>query len=129
MVRFLLGTFFVLHGLVHFWYVTLSQRLVEFQPEMGWSGNSWILSNPVGDSFTRLLAGGLFSLAALAFTASGIGVYIQAGWTRPVLIAAAVLSSAVIFLFWDGKAQMLVEKGLLGLLINLAILAGLLFFR
>jgi hypothetical protein len=32
------GVFIVLHGLVHVWYVTLSQRWVEFQPEMVWTG-------------------------------------------------------------------------------------------
>ena len=50
MLRFLFGTFVVLHGLVHLWYFTLSQRLVEFKPEMGWTGKSWILSNLLGDS-------------------------------------------------------------------------------
>ena len=35
MLRFLIGVFIVLHGLVHLWYVTLSQRLIEFQAEMG----------------------------------------------------------------------------------------------
>ena len=27
-------------GLLHLWYVTLSQRWTEFQPEMGWTGES-----------------------------------------------------------------------------------------
>lgn len=48
MLSFLIGAFVVLHGLVHVWYVTLSQGLVEFQPEMGWSGRSWALSDPLG---------------------------------------------------------------------------------
>lgn len=129
MLRFLIGIFFVLHGLVHLWYVALSQRLVEFQPEMGWSGNSWILSTPIGDSGTRFLASGLFSLAALVFTASGVGIIMRAEWARPTLLGAALLSTGTIFLFWDGKPQMLVEKGLLGLLINLIVLAALLVFQ
>jgi hypothetical protein len=33
MSRFLFGVFIVLHGLVHVWYLTLSQRLVEFQQQ------------------------------------------------------------------------------------------------
>ena len=129
MLRFLIGIFFVLHGLVHLWYVTLSQRLVEFQPEMGWSGNSWILTTPIGDSVTRFLASGLFSLVALVFTASGIGIIMRSEWTRPTLLGAALLSMVIIFLFWDGKPQMLVKKGLLGLLVNLIVLVALLVFQ
>jgi hypothetical protein len=40
MLRILFGIFVVLHGLVHLWYVVLSQRLVEFQADMGWTGES-----------------------------------------------------------------------------------------
>ena len=34
MLRFLIGLFVILHGMVHLWYFTLSQWLVEFKPEM-----------------------------------------------------------------------------------------------
>ena len=50
MLRFVISLFIVLHGLVHLWYFTLSQRLVEFKPEMGWSGRSWIFTNFLGDN-------------------------------------------------------------------------------
>jgi hypothetical protein len=52
MLRFLIGIFIVLHGLVHLWYVVLSQGLVEFEPEMGWTGESWLLSRLLGESAT-----------------------------------------------------------------------------
>jgi hypothetical protein len=42
---------------------------------------------------------------------------------HPVKRASAVFSSVVILLFWDGRLNMPVEMGLLGLLINAAILA------
>ena len=44
MLRLVIGLFIVLHGLVHLWYFTLSQRLVEFKPQMGWSGRSWVFT-------------------------------------------------------------------------------------
>jgi hypothetical protein len=129
MFRFLIGIFIILHGLVHFWYFTLSQRLVAFQPEMGWDGSSVILSNFVREPALRSIAGVLYVLAALTFVVGGVGLFIQADWMRPVLIGAAIFSSAVILLFWDGSGEMLVQKGLLGLLINLAILLILLVFQ
>jgi hypothetical protein len=46
-----------------------------------------------------------------------------------VVIGSAALSTAVILLFWDGGLQMLVQKGLIGLLINVGILVALLVFR
>lgn len=126
MLRFLIGILIVLHGLVHLWYVTLSQRLVEFQPEMGWTGRSWILTNPLGDATTRSLASILFVLVTITYVAGGIGIFIQQDWWRPVVVGSALLSSALILLFWDGHLQMLVKKGLLGLAINTAMLVALL---
>jgi hypothetical protein len=126
MSKFLIGIFIVLHGLVHLWYVTLSQRLVEFQPEMGWTGRSWVLTNPLGDGTTRSLASALFVLVTITYVVGGAGVLIQQDWWRPVVIGSALLSSAFILLFWDGQLQMLVEKGVLGLAINVVLLVALL---
>ena len=128
MLNSLLGVFIVLHGLVHLWYVTLSQRLVEFQPEMGWTGESWFFTSLLDDGAARSLASVLYVLAALGFVAGGVGIFAQQAWWRPVIIGSAAFSAAIIILFWDGRIQMPVEKGLLGLLINLALLVALLIF-
>jgi hypothetical protein len=128
MLYFLLGVFIVLHGLVHLWFVTLSQRLVAFQPEMGWSGTSWIFTNLLGDPTTRTLASGLYVLVTFAFVISGVGIFIRADWWRPLLMVSAICSSAIMVLFWDGSLQLVVNKGLLGLLINVGILLALLLF-
>jgi hypothetical protein len=129
MLRSLIGVFIVLHGLVHMWYITLSQGLVAFKPEMGWTGNSWVFTNLIGGAATRSLASVLYILATLGFIAGGIGIFVQQTWWRPVLMGSAVFSAAIILLFWDGNTQMLVQKGFLGLLINLAILVILFVFQ
>jgi hypothetical protein len=129
MFRILIGLFIILHGLVHLWYFTLSQGLVEFQTEMGWTGRSWLLSNFLGDSISRSLAGVFYVLATIAFVVSGIGLFTNAEWLPPVLAGSAVFSSAVILLFWDGNSQMLVQKGFVGLLINVVILIALLVLK
>jgi hypothetical protein len=128
MSRFLFGIFIVLHGLVHLWYVTLSLGLVEFQSEMGWTGKSWLFSLLLGDGATRSLATVLYGLATLCFVIGSIGVFVQQEWWHPVVIGSAAFSAAIILLFWDGGIQMLVEKGLIGFLINLALLVALLVF-
>jgi len=50
----------------------------------------------------------------------------QQPWTRRILVASAAYSAILFGLFWDGDMQYLAGKGLIGLLIDLAILAGLL---
>ena len=128
MLRFLGGVFIILHGLVHLWYLTLSQGWVGFQSEMGWDGSSLLLSGFMSDSALRPIASILYLISTAIFLVGGVGVFMQAEWTRSVLMIAAVLSSVVILLFWDGNGGMLVQKGLLGLLIDLVILGGLLGF-
>ena len=128
MVRLLIGVFIILHGLVHIWYLTLSQRLVPFQPEMGWTGRSWIFTDILGDSTTRAIASLLFLVATVGFVASGVGFLLNQEWWRTVLIGSAVLSAAITLLFWDGGAELIVQKGLVGLLIDVAILLWLLVF-
>lgn len=122
MLRMATGVFIVLHGLVHLWYVVLSQQLVEFQPEMGWSGRSWLFSPLLGGDGGRAVATILYVIATLTFVVGGGGVLAQAEWARPVLVGAAILSSAAVVLFWEGGMEMAMQKGLIGLLINVALL-------
>ena len=129
MFRFLIGLFVILHGLVHLWYFTLSQGLVEFKPEMGWTGKSWIFSNLLGESTTRLVASALFVLAAIAFVISGIAIFFRAAWWWSMLLGSAIFSSAILLLLWDGNMQLVVQKGLIGLLISLVILLVLLLLK
>ena len=129
MLRFAISLFIILHGLVHLWYFTLSQRLVEFKPEMGWTGRSWILSSFLGDSIVRPLASTLFVIAAIAFVISGVGVFVRSEWWWAALLGSATFSFVIVFMLWDGSMQMVVQKGLIGFLISLAILLMVLLFK
>src|SRR5690606_13545800 len=74
MIPILFGIFIILHGLVHLWFVVLSRGWVPFQPDMGWTGESWILSGVLGQLPLRWLATVLYSLAALGLVLAGIGI-------------------------------------------------------
>lgn len=128
MLHFLSGIFVILHGLVHLWYVTLSQGWVPFEPDMGWTGQSWLITNAIDDSATRSLAALIYTLITLAFVVGGIGLLVRSDWWTSAIIGAAIASTIAILVFWDGSPAMLVQKGLLGLLINLALLASILLF-
>ena len=129
MLRTIFGVFMILHGLVHLWPFVLSQELVEYKPEMGWTAESWLFTRFIGDSATRLLASVVYVLAAIAFMVSGVGLLARGDWWRPALVASAVFSAAVILSFWDGRAGLLVEKGLVGLLIDLGVIFLLLVLK
>ena len=129
MISILFGIFFVLHGLVHLLYFGQSARYFELQPGMVWPDGSWMFSRLLGDGTTRNLASALLVLAAIFFMAGGISMFARQTWWRPVILAAAVFSSLIYLLLWDGGWEYLDNKGGIGILINLVILAALLVFQ
>ena len=129
MIRFVLGVFFILHGLVHLLYFGQSSRFFELQPNMIWPDGSWAFSSFLGVLGTRNFASILLVLAALGFGAGGIGLFTHQAWWRPVIIGTSVFSVVIFVLLWDGVMQMLDNKGGVGVLINLVILAALLVFQ
>lgn len=129
LLRIAAVVFLVLHGLVHLWYVVLSRGWVEVEAAMGWNGTSWLLS-PVLPAQTILsIASVLYVVVTLGFIAAGIGVAFERTWMGPVLIATAALSTIVLIAMWDGQLEQLVEKGFLGVVINIGIVASLVVLR
>lgn len=129
MINILFGIFFVLHGLVHMLYFGQSRRYFELQPGMVWPNGSWAFSRLLGEVGARNLASVLLVLAAVGFVAGGVGIFVKQAWWRPTIVAVSLFSSVIYLLFWDGGFQHLDNKGGVGILINLAILATLLIFR
>lgn len=128
MLRLAAGGFLALHGLVHMWYVVLSNGWVEVEDQMGWNGHSWLLSSILPEGTILSLASLLYVAVALGFLAGGVGYYFRTDWAAAALVATAVLSTAVLIAMWDGQPDLLVEKGILGVAINIAV-AYLVFFR
>ena len=118
----IISLFLVAHGWAHIWYVILSRKLIEYEESMAWTGESWILSGFLGESVRLWIATLGYAGSLLGFIASGVLLYLNKPIWRTTAIASAVISSATVLLFWDGKLSMLKEKGIIGLLINLAIL-------
>lgn len=129
MFSILFAVFLILHGLVHMLYFGQSARVFELQPGMVWPDGSLVFSRLLGDSAARNLASVLLVLAAIGFVIGGIGIFARQSWWRPVVLVTAVFSSVIYILFWDGGFQHLDNKGGVGILINLAILAALLIFQ
>lgn len=129
MLSIIFGIFLVLHGLVHLLYLGQSARLFELQAGMVWPDGSWAFTRLFGDEATRVLASILCVLAAIGLVVGGIGIFVSQAWWRPVVVGSAAFSAVIFILFWDGQLKALANKGLLGILINLAVLVILLVFR
>jgi len=129
MLRFIVGVFIVLHGLVHLLYFGQSRRLFELQPGMIWPDASWAFSKLLGEGGTRSLAGFACVLAALGFVAGGAGILLGQVWWRPLVVGSAAISTAIFIVFWDGKLQRLANQGAIAILINVAILVAVLLLQ
>ena len=126
MLRFIIGAFLVAHGLVHLLYFGQSWGLFELQPGMVWPMGSWAFSRLLGDGATRMLASISCVLAATGFVVGGAGMLVRQAWWRPVVAGSAAFSAVIFILLWDGEMQKLADRGLIGLLINIAILVAVL---
>lgn len=128
-MRFVLGVFIVLHGLVHLLYFGQSARYFELKPGMIWPDGSWAFSKLLGNEAARNLARISLILAALGLIVGGIGLFVNQAWWRPVVVGGAAFSSLVYILFWNGSMQNMDGQGLVGILIDMAILLAVLLFR
>lgn len=124
--QYALGVFLTLHGLVHLWYVVLSRGWVEVEDAMGWNGESWLLSSVLPEGMILNLASVLYLLVAAGFVAGGLGYVVESEWASNVLVGSAVVSTLVLIVMWDGRFDLLVEKGVLGVVINVVVLVWLL---
>jgi hypothetical protein len=116
--------FIVLHGLVHVLYFGLSQGYFTLDtPIGGWPERSWALAGLLTPPATRAVASTLYLLATALFVVSGAAIIVRANWWSAMLVGAALFSSAVVVLFWDGKMRQLPDKGFVGVLINVVVLA------
>ena len=128
-MKFIFGAFVVLHGLIHLLYFGQSARYFELKPGMVWPDGSWVFSKLLGDAAARNLASIPLILAAIGLVVGGVGILTNQTWWQPVVVGVAALSSMVYILFWNGRLQNLDGQGVVGLLINLAILFAVLVLR
>ena len=129
MLRIVVSIFFVLHGVVHLLYAGQSAGKFELSNGLTWPDGALLFSRLLGDGTTRALATAVLIVAALGFATGGAGLLLKQAWWRPLILGAAVFSGVIYLLLWDGGLERLADKGGVGLLINLAILAALFVFQ
>lgn len=124
----ILGVFCVLHGIVHLLYFGQSARYFELKSGMLWPDGAWAFSKIPGDESIRLLANALLVVAAIGFIAGGLGLILNQTWRYSIVPSAAIFSTIIYILLWDGTFHNLDGQGGVGILINIAILVILVIF-
>lgn len=126
LVEYAVALFLAAHGLVHLLYVGISQGWVEDAEAMGWNGRSWLLSRLLPEATVLNLGSALYVVVTAGFVVGAVGYLLGTGWATSVLVGAAALSTATIVVMWDGSLAKVVDKGLLGVVIDVAVVAWLL---
>lgn len=125
MLKILLSIVIFLHGAVHVWYVLLIGNVVKYSPDMGWTGKSWLFPGVAVEGLFRFAGMAVYMLSALLFVISSSGILMNKSWYPLWLLVSAVVSSIAVIFFFDGRFQLLVQKGMLGLIVNILIIVTL----
>jgi hypothetical protein len=124
-MRIAAGVFIALHGLVHAMYVGQALRWFELREGMTWPDGAALL--PVFSNTTlHVIAAISIGVSSLALVVGGVGIALDAGWGRPVTLAAAVAASVFHILLWNGDIRTAAEQGLYGVIINIVIVVWIL---
>lgn len=123
----IIGVFLILHGIVFSLYgffdiyPALDQNLSTYQPEMGWAGPSWVFSSFMSDGVVALAAFIAYLVSTLLFVIAGIVFMTDSDWWRISILTACFISSFILIIFWDGSFDKIIDKGVIGLIINVII--------
>ncbi len=123
-LRYLIALVVALHGFV---YLNAARGVLPVL--QAWKGTSWLLGSALSAAALKRLSIALWAVggvgtiaAAIAFAFAG-----PAAW-RPLAIAASAVAIASFLVFWDGRAERLVDEGAIGAVLSLVILLAAIAF-
>ena len=125
-LRIIIGLVLIVHGIGH--AMAFFPALNLFSTEK-WHHRSWLLTDFVGDSASRVISIVLFGAALIGFIAAALGLF---GWLVPqdlwrtLAIVSAVISLVSLALFWNSFASLFPNK-IGAIAVNLAVLVCLLW--
>ncbi len=122
-----ISVFLIIHGALHFTF--LVQYTDPSGSTTGWTGRSWLLSDPLGEAPVLFLGQVLWTIAVVGFVVAGLGLMgipgLRHSW-RPFGKGSATVSLLALFIFW-GDLLPSPWPYIWGVFINLGILASLIW--
>jgi hypothetical protein len=127
-LRLLIAAVLFVHGVGHFMGVIPALRLFDVE---GWSSESWLLTDRIGDTAARFVSAVLFLAAMVGFVGAALGFLgwaVPHEWWRTLAVVSAVISLVALALFWNAFVSFIPNKvGAIG--VNVATLVGLLWLN
>jgi hypothetical protein len=132
-LRAVIGFVLAFHGVGHAMGIIAALQLVNVEDSSadwlkGWSSHSWLLTELLGATASRILCLILYGAALVGFVAAALalmGWLVPHDWWRSLAVLSAVISLVGIALFWDALIMLFPHKiGAIG--VNVAVLVGLL---
>ncbi|HMN11698.1 MAG TPA: hypothetical protein PKD55_05165 [Bellilinea sp.] len=117
----LLAALIILHALAHTVYLGQLFRWFTI-PNLTFGGKSWLLDGIFANPPGSVVLASLIGLAMIGFMVAAIGLLGGASWSKGLLVVAAVLSSIAFILAWNGKVDKIMEQGVIGVVINIALI-------
>jgi hypothetical protein len=109
-LRILVPLALILHGIGHWMGILTAVGIIKTD---SWNTHSWLLTDSLGDTPTRILALVIWVIAFVGFLAAGAGAW---GWSvtegswRTMAVVCAVLSLVGLLLFWNAFAMLFPNK-------------------
>ena len=103
MKRKLLAAFITNHGLIHITFL-LNIYDPNTSDYVGWTRQSWILSNALGTTAVTVIGLSLWSLTIAGFVVAGIMLLLKKKQWRITAIVASFISLIAYLFLWDGLA-------------------------
>ncbi len=120
MLLILYALILLVHGLLFVLYGSFAKE---------WWPRSWLLAGRLDPGMLRVLVLTVLSSCAFLFSIAALGLVMGQPWFRDWLTAGGILSTLSMLTFWDGQFNALDEKGLVGILINIALLIAVYVFK
>jgi hypothetical protein len=121
-LRIILALVVGAHGIGHILFLVPSLGIADW----GQSTQSWLLTNALGDTLTRLIGAAIWLLGTLGFGVATFGIFTQTEWWRSLTVASSIVSIVGLALFWANPAA---SSAFFAFAFDAAVLVALLVFH
>ena len=127
-IQFLVPAAIIFHGIGHIMGILTALKIINTET---WHSRSWLLTNALGDTPTRIIALILWVICVVGFIAAGAGAFgwqvTAANW-RMIVVVVSIVSLVTLAVFWNAFAVFFPNK--LGCIVfNVAALVSILMLN
>ena len=127
-LRLIVAAILFIHGIGHVLGIMASLQLSNTE---SWSSRSWLLTDLIGDTASRLISFVLFLAALIGFVGAVLalmGWLLPHEWWRPLSAISAAISLVALGLFWNAFPSLFPNK-IGAIAVDIAVLVGLLWLE